>query len=87
VAFGIDNPEVGQDIAVVYTTMDRTRLASDTLTDHFRAGMPHHMVPRWFVHLEAFPTTSSGGKVDRVLARQLSMEKLAALNGDHHGRT
>jgi len=38
------------------------------------------MVPRWFVHLEAFPATSSGGKVDRVLARQLSLEKLAALS-------
>jgi acyl-CoA synthetase (AMP-forming)/AMP-acid ligase II len=86
VAFGIDNPEIGQDIAVVYTTTDRTRLASDALTDHFRAGMPHHMVPRWFVHLEAFPATGSGGKVDRVLARRLSMEKLVALNGDHHDR-
>ena len=88
VAFGIDNPEIGQDIAVVYTTMDRTPLASDALTEHFRVGMPHHMVPRWFVHLEAFPATSSGGKVDRVLARQLSMEKLAAfLMEDHHDRT
>jgi len=38
------------------------------------------MVPRWFVHLEAFPSTSSGGKVDRVLARQLSLEKLAPLS-------
>ena len=77
VAFGIDNPEIGQDIAVVYTSMDRTPLAADALIDHFR-GMPHHMVPRWFVHLEAFPATGSGGKVDRVLVRQLSMDKLAA---------
>lgn len=87
VAFGIDNPEIGQDIAVTYTTTDRTQLASDTLTDHFRAGMPHYMVPRWFVHLEAFPATGSGGKVDRVLACRLSMEKLFTLNGDYHDRT
>jgi amino acid adenylation domain-containing protein len=80
VAFGIDNPEIGQDIAVVYTTPDCAPLASDALTDHFRVGMPHHMVPRWFVHLEAFPATGSGGKVDRVLARRLSMEKIAALS-------
>jgi amino acid adenylation domain-containing protein len=80
VAFGIENPEIGQDIAVAYTTPDRTPLASDALTEHFRVGMPHHMVPRWFVHLEAFPATGSGGKVDRVLARRLSMEKLAALS-------
>jgi len=81
VAFGIENSEIGQDIAVVYTTTDQTPLASDALIDHFRVGMPHHMVPRWFVHLEAFPSTGSGGKVDRVLARRSSMEKLAALNG------
>ncbi len=89
VAFGIDNPEIGQDIAVVYTTIDRTPLACDALTDHFRVGMPHHMVPRWFVHLEAFPATGSGGKVDRVLARQLSLEKLGALSTkeDHHDLT
>jgi amino acid adenylation domain-containing protein len=85
VAFGIENPEIGQDISVVYTTTDRAPLASDALTHHFRVGMPHYMMPRWFVHLEAFPTTSSGGKVDRVLARRLSMEKLAALSSvEHH---
>jgi len=80
VAFGIDSPEVGQDIAVVYTTKDGTPLASDALTEHFRLAMPHHMVPRWFVHLEAFPATGNEGKVDRVLARRLSLEKLAALS-------
>jgi len=79
-AFGIDNPEIGQDIAVVYTTTDRTRLESDALTNHFRVGMPHHMVPRWFVHMETFPATGNGGKVDRVLARRLCMEKIAALS-------
>src|SRR6266481_3830190 len=39
VAFGIDNPEIGQDIAVVYTTTDRTPLASDALTEHFLLAM------------------------------------------------
>ena len=88
VAFGIDNPEIGQDIAVAYTTLDRTPLASDALTEHFRAGMPHHMVPRWFVHLEGFPALASGGKVDRVLVRRLSLEKLAASSlVEAHDRT
>jgi acyl-CoA synthetase (AMP-forming)/AMP-acid ligase II len=88
VAFGVDNPEIGQDIAVVYTAADNTPLASDALTDHFRVGMPHHMRPRWFVHLEAFPATGSGGKIDRVLARRLSMDKIAALSSmeDSHDR-
>src|SRR6266704_1250448 len=46
VAFGIDNLEIGQDIAMVYTTADRAPLASDALTEHFLLAMPHHMVPR-----------------------------------------
>ena len=79
VAFGIDNPEIGQDISVVYTTTDRTPLASEALTEHFRAGMPRHMVPRWFVHAEAFPATASQGKVDRVSVRRFALEKLAGL--------
>ena len=79
VAFGIDNPEIGQDISLAYTTIDRTPVASDALTHHFRLGMPHYMVPRWFIHMEALPATASGGKVDRVLASRLSMEKLATL--------
>jgi acyl-CoA synthetase (AMP-forming)/AMP-acid ligase II len=88
VAFGIDNPEIGQDIALVYTTTDRTPLASDAVTEHFRAGMPHHMVPRWFVHAEAFPATASQGKVDRVAIRQFALEKLAGLcSMEGHDRT
>src|SRR6266436_1867631 len=79
VAFGIDNPEIGQDIAMIYTTTDQNPLASDALTDHFRLGMPHYMVPRWFIHMEVLPATASGGKVDRVLASRLSTEKLATL--------
>src|SRR5947207_3200632 len=43
VAFGIDNLEIGQDIARVYTTADGAPLASNAIIDHFRAGMPHHM--------------------------------------------
>jgi amino acid adenylation domain-containing protein len=80
VAFGIDNPEIGQDIAVAYVAADGTPLASDALTEHFRLAMPHHMVPRWFVHLESFPATANQGKVDRVLVRRLSLEKSAALS-------
>jgi acyl-CoA synthetase (AMP-forming)/AMP-acid ligase II len=80
VAFGIDNPEIGQDIAVIYTTFDRAPLDSDALTEHFRLAMPHHMVPRWLVHSEEFPATANQGKVDRVQVRRLFMEKLTALS-------
>ena len=83
VAFGIDNPEIGQDIAVVYTTMDRIPVAFDALANHFRIGMPHYMVPRWFVHMEVLPATGSEGKVYRVVARRLSLEKLAEIGRAH----
>src|SRR4030095_2296015 len=55
VAFGVDSPEAGQEIMVAYMTNDQKPIALDTLSDHFRLAMPHHMVPRWFVHMEAFP--------------------------------
>jgi amino acid adenylation domain-containing protein len=85
VAFGIHNPEIGQDIALAYTTTDRSPLALDALSDHFRLAMPHHMLPRWFVHVEAFPVTGNEGKVDRVVARRLALETLARLSSpqDH----
>ena len=79
VAFGIDNPEIGQDIAVAYTTADRIAVTSDALAEHFRVAMPHHMVPRWFVHFETFPATAHQGKIDRVQVRQLSMKKIPTL--------
>jgi acyl-CoA synthetase (AMP-forming)/AMP-acid ligase II len=78
VAFGVDSPEAGQEITLAYTTTDQSPIALDALTDQFRVAMPHHMVPRWFVHLEAFPVTGNEGKVDRVLTRTLALEKLAS---------
>ena len=80
VAFGIDNPEIGQEIAVAYTTKDSAPLAPDRLGDHFNIAMPHHMVPQWFVHLEKFPATASQGKVDRVLIRDSATAKDCCLS-------
>jgi len=84
VAFGVDSPEAGQEIALAYTTNDQTPIALDTLADHFRLAMPYHMVPRWFVHLETFPVTGNEGKVDRVMTRGLALEKLARLSSSNY---
>ncbi len=84
VAFGVDSPEAGQEIMVAYTTNDQKPIALDTLTDHFRVAMPHHMVPRWFVHMEAFPVTANEGKVDRVMTRGLALEKFARLSSSQN---
>src|SRR5207244_6886072 len=45
VAFGIDNPQIEQHIAVVYATTERTPLASDSLAEHFRFGVLHQVLP------------------------------------------
>ncbi len=78
-AFGIASPEAGQEIMLAYTTTDLSPIQLEVLTDHFRLAMPHHMVPRWFVHLEAFPATGNEGKVDRLVTRGLALEKHASL--------
>jgi amino acid adenylation domain-containing protein len=85
VAFGIDSPEAGQEIILAYTTTDQSPIRLDALTDHFRLAMPHHMVPRLFVHMEAFPVTGNEGKIDRLLTRRLALEKHARFSssGDH----
>ena len=85
VAFGVDSPEAGQEIMLAYTTNDQNPIALDALTDHFRLAMPHHMVPRLFVHMEAFPVTGNEGKIDRLLTRRLALEKLARFSSseDH----
>jgi amino acid adenylation domain-containing protein len=80
VAFGVDSPEAGQEIMLAYTTNDQNPIALDALTDHFRLAMPHHMVPQWFVHMEAFPVTGNEGKVDRVMTRGLALEKFDPLS-------
>src|SRR6266699_4133502 len=77
VAFGVDSPEAGQEIMLAYTTNDQSPIPLNALTDHFRLAMPHHMVPRLFVHMEAFPVTGNEGKIDRLLTRRLALEKLA----------
>src|SRR6266705_3219 len=85
VAFGVDSPEAGQEIMLAYTTNDQSPIPLNALTDHFRLAMPHHMVPRLFVHMEAFPVTGNEGKIDRLLTRRLALEKLALFSSseDH----
>src|SRR6266568_1403040 len=85
VAFGVDSPEAGQEIMLAYTTNDQSPIPLNALTDHFRLAMPHHMVPRLFVHMEAFPVTGNEGKIDRLLTRRLALEKLARFSSseDH----
>ncbi len=79
-AFGIASSEAGQEIMLAYTTTNLTPIPLEGLSDHFRLAMPHHMVPRWFVHLEVFPATGNEGKVDRLVTLRLALEKHAGLS-------
>lgn len=80
VAFGIDHSEVGQQIALAYTTDDRAPISSDLLEEHFRSALPHHMVPKWFIYFPSFPATASEGKVDRLLVRDLALAQLTTVS-------
>lgn len=77
VAFGVDNIDIGQDIALAYTTQDQSPLLEQDLVHHCRAGLPAHMLPRWFVFVDSFPRLANEGKIDRVRVRRETLEKLA----------
>ncbi len=76
VAFGVPSAEVGEEIAVVYTTADGAPRGEAELRRHLRDALPHYMVPRWLLFVEEFPATGNEGKVDRQTAILRAKERL-----------
>jgi amino acid adenylation domain-containing protein len=66
VVFGIENVEVGYDIALVYRTSSKEPVPQAELISYLKANLPTHMVPKYQVHQVDFPATGNEGKVDRV---------------------
>jgi amino acid adenylation domain-containing protein len=66
VVFGVINPEIGEDVVLVYTTTDRKPLNEKLLLHFLKDGLPRYMVPRFLLHHEEFPSTGNEGKVNRV---------------------
>lgn len=78
VAFGVVNPEVGEDIVLVYTTGDRAQINHRVLMQYLKDVLPSHMVPALLVHLEEFPTTGNEGKVDRQLVQEMVITQMGS---------
>lgn len=76
VVFGIDNIEVGHDIVAVYTTYDSDPLSRPKFIRFLRESLANHMVPRYLVHQETFPSTGNEGKIDRVSVRENALAQL-----------
>ena len=76
VVFGIDNIEVGHDIVAVYTTNDLAPLNQSAFRRFLKESLASHMVPRYLVHMEDFPSTGNEGKIDRVAVRENTLFQL-----------
>ncbi len=74
VAFGVPNIEIGDDIAVAYTAT--AAVDEQALRSFLKDALPSHMVPRFIVAEEAFPSTGNQGKIDRRAVEQAVLLRL-----------
>ncbi|NJQ00419.1 AMP-binding protein [Streptomyces zingiberis] len=63
VALGVENPEVGADIALVYTAS--RAFGEPSFRAFLRRELPSHMVPRHLLRQDDLPVTGNQGKIDR----------------------
>jgi amino acid adenylation domain-containing protein len=74
VAVGLPNEEIGEDIALAYTSdgpVDRERFLH-----HLKGGLPAHMVPHFLLPRPTpFPSTGNQGKIDRQEVRAELLER------------
>lgn len=70
-AVGVRNVEIGEDIALFYSSADAGPVDENALRGFLRDRLPSHMVPRYLWRREGFPATGNGGKIDR---QQLAAE-------------
>ena len=67
VAVGVPNVEIGDDIALVYTTAEAVDEAA--YREFLTQELPRHMVPRYLICEDSLPTTGNEGKIDRQSVR------------------
>ena len=66
VVFGVSNQDIGQDIVLVYTTLDQKPIIEKLLLQFLKEQLPRYMVPKYIHYLIEFPSTGNEGKVDRL---------------------
>lgn len=80
VSFGIPNPEIGEDIVLAYTTIDRKQIDREVLIQYLKKALPDYMVPVHIIHMKDFSTTGNQGKIDRMSVENIVKEQLDIQN-------
>ncbi|MBA4147309.1 MAG: AMP-binding protein [Verrucomicrobia bacterium] len=73
VAFGLDDPELGQKIRAL-VIFSGEHVSSKDILNHCRAEAPHYLVPKEIFAVTEFPKTANG-KIDRPQAIEQSIEQ------------
>jgi acyl-coenzyme A synthetase/AMP-(fatty) acid ligase len=77
-AVGVRNIEIGEDIALFYSSTSAEPVDEDALRRFLRDKLPSHMVPRYLWRRDGFPATGNGGKIDR---QELAVEAAGRAGG------
>ena len=77
VVVGIPNIEIGEDIALFYTTAEP--VDKHKFHAFLKEELPTHMVPRFLCEEDHFPSTGNDGKIDR---QHVTAVAAARLEGD-----
>jgi len=64
-AVGVRNVEIGEDIALFYSSVGVDPVDEARLRSFLQDNLPSHMVPRYLWRRDGFPSTGNGGKIDR----------------------
>jgi amino acid adenylation domain-containing protein len=81
-AFGIQNIDIGEDIALAYTVRTEPRVDETAFRQHLKRTLPSHMAPRHLVRFDSFPSTGNDGKIDRQHTRESLLKQLAGTGSD-----
>ena len=76
IAFGVTNPDIGEDIVLVYTSIDREPVDDKILLQYLKDALPRYMVPTYILHMEELPSTGNEGKIDRVAVQTMARRQL-----------
>jgi acyl-CoA synthetase (AMP-forming)/AMP-acid ligase II len=74
VAVGLPNIEIGEDIALAYTTVAGPVAEAD-FRRFLKQELPKHMVPRFLLRQQSLPATGNQGKIDRQAVREALLKQ------------
>lgn len=76
VVFGIENIQVGHDIVACYTSTNGQLISEGILRQFLKSNLPTHMIPKYLLYFDTFPSTGNQGKIDRVAVQNQALSIL-----------